>query len=183
MAKLNIKELYDKYLWEKCGISLFYKRIYKGMSIQEAIKPVKKSVNEVRSKMFGKELERYYEQPEPKPDKAKFYGRLFKWYPKEEAIKETLIPKQRKKKKPKHTPAYIPVRSRTNEKPKKDDREIRITYKREEAEVIRKAYKEIINDLERTIVEDETEAKSLQIKIKELKQEYFIFNSYNNEWM
>lgn len=153
------------------------------MPINEAIKPVRKTENSVRSKLYAEELERYFEQPEPKADKAKFYGRLFKWYTKEEAIKEKLVPKVRKKKKPKHTPAYIPVRSRTNEKPKKDDREIRITYKREEAEVIRKAYKEIINDLERTIVEDETEAKSLQIKIKELKQEYFIFNSYNNEWM
>lgn len=181
MAKLNIKELYDKYLWEKCWITLFYKRIYKGMPIDEAIKPVRKSWNGVRSKLYSEELERYYKQPEPKPDKAKFYGRLFKWYSKEEAIKEKLVLKTRKKKKPKLTPAY--VRTYTPVINNKDHFDIRITYRKEEAEVIRKAYRNLIEDLERTIVEDEAEAKSLQSRIKELKQEYFIFNNYNNEWM
>ena len=85
----------------------------------------------------------------------------------------------RKKKKPKLTPAY--VRTYTPVINNKDHFDIRITYRKEEAEVIRKAYRNLIEDLERTIVEDEAEAKSLQSRIKELKQEYFIFNNYNNE--
>lgn len=178
---MRIKELYDRYLWEKCWLSLFYKRMYKWLPLQEAIKPVEKKDHDVRSKLFADELEWYYKQPEPKADKAKFYWRLFKWYTKEQAIKESLQLKQRQKKKPKHTPAYIPVHSWTNEKPKQDESEIRITYKKEEADVFRKEYEWMINDLERVIVEDEQEAKSIKQKIDDLKKEYFIFIKYNYE--
>lgn len=177
MAKLNIKQLYDRYVWEKCWRSLFYRRMYQWMPLNEAIKPIKKE-NDIRSKLFSEELERYYKQPEPKPDKAKFYGRLFKWYTKEEAIQEELT--RRKRKKPKKTPAYIPTYTQSTEY-NKDHSEIKITYSKEEAEVIAKTYEDIIDDLERTIVEDENEAKSLQTKIKDIKNEYFIFKNYNNE--
>ena len=178
MAKLNIKQLYDRYLWEKCSRTLFYKRIYAWIPLEEAIKPLPKEEKNVRSKLFSEELERYYKQPEPKPDKRKFYGRLFKWYSKEEAIKEDLILKVRKKKKPKQTPAYIPTYTQIIS-PKKEHSEIRIKYKKEEAEIIKNTYEKIIDDLERTIVEDEEEAKSLQTKIAEIKEEYFIFKQYN----
>ena len=86
----------------------------------------------------------------------------------------------KERKKPKFTPAYVPQHTQSADT-KQDDREIRITYKKEEADVFRNIYKDMINDLERTIVEDEAEAKSLQVKIDELKDEYFIFNHYNHE--
>lgn len=174
---MKIKEMYDKYLWKKCWLSLFYKRIYSWIPFEEAIKPVERDENDIRSKRFWEELKRYYEQPDPKPDKRKFYWRLFKWYSKEEAIKEELVLKERKK--PVRKDAYIPTYSQPITQA--DDHEIRITYDKEEAKIIRKTYERMIDDLERTIVEDEWEAKTLQTKIDELKTEFFIFNKYNHE--
>lgn len=169
--------MYNKYLWEKCWLSLFYRRIYQWMPLNEAIKPVKKKEKDVRSKLFANELERYYKQPEPKPDKAKFYWRLFKWYTKEQAIQVELVYKKRKPTIKKNWLYIVPHTKPIS--PKQDNYEIRITYSKEEADVIKKEYEMLINVLETTIYEDELLAKENKIKIEWLKQEYLLFKTYN----
>ena len=180
MRKSQIKELYDKFLWLKCSMSVYYQRIKHWIDPFTAMKPVERKY-EVRSKKYWAELERYNKQPQPKPPKQKFYWRLQKWYSKEEAIKIQLKCKDRKKRWQKDL--YVKAYTVKEQQFKQDHFEIRITYHSDEAEVFRKEYERMIRETENQIYgsEDEFEKKELTKNLDDLIKEYAIFISYNSK--
>ena len=177
MRKWTVKDIYDKYLWEKCSMSVYYQRVRKWIDPFKALKPVENKID-VRSKKFSKELFRYHKQPSPKPTRWTFYQRLVKWYPKEEAIRIDLVKRERKPLNYNYK-TYEPTYWWQKKKEQKDYFWIWIKYKDEESDVIKKEYEHMINELESLIVEDEEERKSLNIRIEELKKEYHDFISNN----
>lgn len=180
MKKWQIKEIYIKYLWEKCSLSMYYHRIKMWIDPLEALKPIEKKQYEVRSKKFTEELERYKKQKQPKPPRQRFYWRLQKWYTKEEAIKIPFISRDKKQRwcKELYVKAYT-VKERMF---KQDDFEIRITYKQDEAKVFKDAYERMIDEAENQIyrTDDIIESKELRSKLEKLVDEYAIFISYNS---
>lgn len=179
MRKSQIKELYDKFLWLKCSMSVYYQRIRRWIDPFTAMKPVEKKEYEVRSKKYAEQLERYNKQPQPKPPKQKFYWRLQKWYSKEEAIKIQLKCKDRKKKWQKDL--YVKAYTVKEQRFKSDDFEIRITYHSDEAKVFKDEYERMIRDTEakRNATDDIIESAELRKKLDKLIQEYTLFISYN----
>lgn len=61
------------------------------------------------------------------------------------------------------------------------DFKIEITYPKDVAQVFRKEYTKMIEQLERdlTFIEEKTQIKELNSKLEQLKKERDIFNSYN----
>lgn len=179
MKKSQTKELYIKYLWKKCSLSTYYARIKLWIPPLEALKPIEKKVD-IRSKRFNDELQRYYKQPKPKPEKTTFYQRLYKWYSKEEAIMVDLFKKERKPLNYNYR-TYEPTYELWKNKVNEDHIWIWIKYNKEESNVIKKEYEKMIHELESLIVEDEQERKSLDTRIEELKKEYHDFISINKD--
>lgn len=179
MRKSQIKELYDKYLREKCSITLYYKRIKQWIDPIEALKPAPPKEFATRSKLFRKELERYKKQPQPKPPRERFYWRIQKWRSKEEAIK--IQPPTRERKAKIQKDIYVKAYTVKERRYKQDDYEIRITYHSEEADVIKNEYERMIRDTEdrRNATDDIVEASDLKKKLDNLINEYAIFISYN----
>lgn len=177
MRKSQIKELYDKFLWLKCSMTLYYQRIKRWVNPIEALKPVEKKELATRSKMYAEEVERYKKQPQPKPPYHRFYGRLQKWYTKEEAIKIQLIAKPRKKKQQKDI--YVKTYTVKQQQNQKDFFEIKIRYKKDEAKVFQDVYERMIQELENQLLyEDVSRMRELNAKIDQLKAEYQLFISY-----
>ena len=179
MRKSQIKELYDKFLWPKCSMSVYYQRINKWMFRLDALKPVERKEFAVRSKLYAKELERYKQQPQPKPPREKFYWRIQKWRKKEEAIMIQPPTHQRKKKVEKDL--YVKAYTVKERRYKKEDYEIRITYHSDEAKIIKDEYERMIRDTEnaRDETDDVIEARELKEKLDKLIEEYALFISYN----
>jgi len=184
MKKSQIAELYEKYIWEKCSRTTYYKNIRAWMSPLEALKKTPKEKRykkwKISSVKFPKELERYYQQEWPKAKKDRFYQRLYQWRSKEEAIKVdfwihyTKLPKKK-------TPVYArPFKLPVIKKKNKDYTEIRIRYSKEEWDVIKKEYERIIEEIEQQILyeEDVSSIRELNKKIDQLKAEYELFISY-----
>lgn len=136
---------------------------------------------------FAEDMERRRAQPEPKPSKQAFYGRLCSWYTREQAMLTwEKWQKVMKKKASCSWPAkYIPTYSRFK---KEEDIErytwIDITYSKEEARPIRKEFVNVIEWLEWEIMqtEDKDCLKSLNDKLELAKAELDLFNSYNLKW-
>lgn len=147
----------------------------------DALKPVEKREFAVRSKLYAKELERYKQQPQPKPPREKFYWRIQKWYSKEEAIKIQLNARQRKKRAEKDL--YVKAYTVKERRYKPDDYEIRITYHSDEAKVFKEEYERMIRDTEakRNATDDIIEAKELKARLDKLIEEYTLFISYNTK--
>lgn len=180
-------ELYRKYLWPKCSKSTFYERMKKWMSFQDAIKPIEYEIRyktgKIKSHRFEGELAWYNEYEWPKPSRARFYQRLYQWWPKEEAIKLQVDKRHFFKKIKVNKNPYI--KSNTpllNKVDDSDKYEIRITYSKEEAKVIRKEYINMIEDLEWKLhgIEDMQEAKEINSRLEKLEKEYEIFKNYNS---
>ena len=180
MRKSQIKELYDKFLWLKCSMSVYYQRVKHWVDPFLAVKPVERKY-EVRSKKYAEQLERYNKQPQPKPPKQKFYWRLQKWYSKEQAIKIQLIKKDRKKRWQKDI--YVKAYTVKERKYDPDNFEIKITYHSDEAKVIADEYERMIRDIEdkRNSTDDIIESNQLRKKLDKLIEEYAIFISYNTK--
>ena len=181
MRKSQIKELYDKFLWQKCSMTVYYQRIKRWMFRLDALKPVEKKEFAVRSKKYAEQLERYKKQPQPKPPRDKFYWRIQKWRAKEEAILIQPPTHQRKKKIEKDL--YVKAYTVKERRYKKDDYEIRITYHSDEAKVFKDEYERMIRDTEdkRNSTDDIIEAAELKKKLDKLVEEYSIFISYNTK--
>ena len=180
MKKTEIRDAYDKYLWEKCSRMTYFRRIKMGMNFIEALKPVKSEErhpkNKIKTDKFCKEMEWYYEQPWEKIWRSRFYQRLYQWYPKEEAIKiefwvhkkgTTIVKK----------PAYVRPPVFTQRKISPDYEEIKIRYKKEEADIIRREYERMLDEIEYVWrwCDDPIEAKEINDKIEKLKNEYRTF--------
>lgn len=178
MRKSQIKEIYVKFLWQKCSLSVYYQRVRRWIDPFVALQPVERKY-EVRSKKYAEQLERYNKQPQPKPPKQKFYWRLQKWYSKEQAIKVQLIKKDRKAKIQKDT--YVKAYTAKEKKYDPDYYEIRITYHLNEAKAIADEYERMIRETENQIYgsEDDYERKKLTKNLDDLIEEYSTFISYN----
>lgn len=180
-------ELYKKYLWPKCSKSTFYERMKRWIEFTEAIKPVEYEVRyrpgKIKSRKFESELEWYKNYEWMKPSRARFYQRLYQWWSKEEAIMLKVPKKHFFKEIKVNKNPY--VKSKTPLLKKVDDSdkyEIRIRYSREEADVIRKEYINMIDDLEWKLhwIEDLQEAKEVNNRLEKLKKEYEIFRNSNS---
>lgn len=133
---------------------------------------------------FAEEMERRRAQPDPKPGKQVFYGRLCSWYTKEQAMLSwEKWQKVMKERWAYGWPAkYVPTYSRF-----KEDEGIAeytwidITYTKEEARIFRKEFVNVIENLERTIrqTEDKDCLRELNDKMELTKAELDLFNSYN----
>lgn len=179
MRKSQIKELYEKFLWTKCSLTLYYQRIKRWIDPIKALQPPEKREFAVRSKLYAKELERYKKQPQPKPPRERFYWRIQKWRSKEQAILIQPPTRERKLKSPKEL--YVKAYTIKERRYKQDEHEIRITYHSDEAEVIKKEYERMIRETEdkRNMTDDIVEWSELRKKLDSLIKEYAIFISYN----
>lgn len=180
------KELIDayyKYLWEKCSISTYRNRIQKWWDFIEAVKPVEKGKWHrkwmVVSKRFPDEMDWYFQQECAKVNRSTYYQRLYRGYPKEEAIKLNVEPK--KKKVIVEAPKIWYIRKPKPQKKPENDNDIRIRYSKEEWAVIRKEYERMIEELEYRwrASDDPIEAKSILAQLDMLKDEYNVFLIYN----
>lgn len=178
MRKTQIWEAYDKYLWEKCSKMTYYNRIKKWMNIIEALKPVKKEERHPKeytvSKKFDKEMDWYYQYKWPRVSRQRFYQRMYRGYTKEEAIRIDFIPH---KKKAPRVPKNIRIYPTVTRKKPVEDTDIRIKYQKDEADVIRREYERMIDELEFQwrASDDPIEAKNINDKIENLKIEYKAF--------
>lgn len=187
MKSSQKSELYKKYIWPKCGKSTFYERMKKWMDFKDAIKPIVHEVRyktgRIKSRKFESELLWYNEYEWPKPNRARFYQRLYQWWAKEEAIMIELPKKQSFKEIKVNKNPYVKSNSPLSIKIDDSDKyEIRIRYSREEANVIRKEYINMIDELEWKLhwIEDLQEAKEVNNRLEKLKREYEIFANTNS---
>lgn len=174
----TIKDVYRNYLWEKCSLSVFYRRIREWLSPFEAVKKPAKVEFGVRSKLYAEQLNRYKQQKEPKSSRNVFYARVQKWRPKEEAI--LIDPPKHERKKFVYRTTRVAYESK-EQRVDPSDSEIRITYHSDEAKVIADEYERLIETLEeqRNNTENPVEASNLRDRITKLNEEYKIFLSYN----
>ena len=174
----TIKDLYRNYLWEKCSLSVYYKRIRDWLSPFEAVKKPERKEFGVRSKLYAEQLIRYKSQPQPKVSREIFYWRIQKWRKKEEAI--LLDPPTHERKKFVNRTVRVAYASK-EQRVDPSDSEIRITYHSDEAKVIADEYERLIETLEeqRNNTENPVEASNLRDRITKLNEEYKIFLSYN----
>lgn len=129
-------------------------------------------------------MERRYVQPEPKSNKQVFYGRLWAWYKKEEAILtwtrwESVLRKRWWYTIKKYIPTYSALQENVEEL---DYTWIDITYSKEEARVFRREFNNLIENLEREIrqTEDKDSLKNLNEKLEMAQAELSLFNNYNH---
>lgn len=184
MRQSEIAQIYEKYLWEKCSRTKYYQNIKAWMLPFEALKPIpkeKRYQRKVKSEKFKEELKRYNEYEWPKVNKARFYQRMYQWRNKEEAIKLDFwihyTKKRNVKKEVYQRPKKTPIEKKADDP---DKREIRITYSKEEAEVMKKTYEDMIEEVENQILyADVGEISKLNEKLNNLVQEYQTFISYN----
>jgi len=132
-------------------------------------------------------MERRYKQPDPKSNKQVFYGRLWAWYSKEQAILTWLKRESILKSKwfNYNNKKYIPTYSRLVEDEWIADYTwIDITYSKEEARVFRQEFNKVIENLEREIrqTEDKECLKKLNDDLEFAQAELDLFNSYNPRW-
>lgn len=177
---MRMWELYDKYLWEKCSKMTYYNRVRQWMDYIEALKPIDKTNSKwvTRSKKYQDEMDWYYQYEWPKVNRQRFYQRMYRWYPKEEAIRVDFTPK---KKKLPTLNKNLYIRSTVTKKKPKEDIDIEIKYQRDEADVIKREYERMIDDLEYQwkATDDPIEAKEINDKIEKLKIELNEFCKIN----
>lgn len=186
MKNSEIAQAYEKYLWDKCSRTTFYERIRKWYDIISALKPVshkERYTREIKTKKFEKEMIWYNNIVWEKPDKGRFYQRLYQGRSKEEAIK--LNPEKHynfklKKKKDVYVRKKTPIVKKEEDN---DYYEIRIKYKKEEYEVIKKEYERMIEELEIQgyNTEDVIEAREIFARLEKLRLEFGVFSMANTE--
>lgn len=132
---------------------------------------------------FAEEMNWWLEQPEPKPSKQRFQGRLLCWYKKEDAIltESNWLKVKKKAGRTWLEKFYTPTYSSQRKQDVKSPVEINITYPNEIANVFRKEFSRIIDKIEWKIywVEDRECIKELYTKLDLAKVELELFNLYN----
>lgn len=180
MRKSQLSEAYDKYLWPKCSKMTYLSRVQRWVNIIDALKPVVKKERHpkwtITTKKFQSEMEWYHNQEWPKANRTRYYQRLYQWWTKEDAI--LLNPPIHKFNKS-YIKKDVYVRPKTPiiRRDIPDYYEIRVKYSKEEANVIRREYENMIETLEYKWrdVDDPMEAKNISQKIDKLKNELKIF--------
>ena len=186
MKNSELAQAYEKYLWEKCSRTTFYERIRKWYDLISALKPVtheERYTREIKTKKFEEEMRWYDNVWGEKPDRMRYYQRLYQGWSKEEAIKvkpEKHYNFKFKKKKDVYVRKNTPIVKKVDDK---DYYEIRIRYKKEEYEVIRKEYMRMIEELEIQgyNTEDVIEAREIYARLEKLRQEFGVFSMANTE--
>ena len=184
-------DFYNSFEWNKVSWPTFYYRVRSGWEenredmIKVKLKTQYRRRNSTPKGKRAKEMTWYNEQPEPKASKNLFKNRLNSNYSKEDAIllwdAWALAKEKKKEKQPQVSKAYIP--QKVFQKPQDDrDFKIEITYPKEVAQVFRKEYQRMIDDIEweLTYTEEKTQIAEMNEKLERLYKEKEIFNSYNH---
>ena len=187
--KQKAYEFYNSYEWTKVTWPTFYQkvRLWWDETWEEKIKPkIKPRLDRrhVPKWKRAKELEWYNNQPEPKVSRCIFRNRLNSNYSKEDAILmgDEWLGVKREKKIYHPDPSKVYVPKPMGLKPiNENDFKIEITYPKEVAQVFRREYSRMIEQLERdlTYTDEKTQVAELNKKLEQLEKERDVFNLYN----
>lgn len=188
--KQECLEFYNSRQGEKITFPSFYQLYRKGwpMTMAEMIVPKWKGTPKKKtySWKWAEEMKRFDEQPEPKAKREWFRNRLKDWYSKEDAMLVWELWTEAKERKRANAPVvvkkpYVPQRIKVEKKIDPNDFRIEITLSKEEANVFRKEYVRMIEDIEweLTYTEEKTEVVKLNNKLQWLYEELKCFNSFN----
>ena len=201
-------KFYQDYKGEKVSFNTLYQKAKtrKGEPLEELIKPTPRVFKPRHNGVFSKELYWYEEQPEPKATREQFNNRLHMGFPKEQAIltweprDDLLIMRELQRKRVGATPPSSNRLSSHSRMKEDDDFEpdyyrIDITYSKEEAEVFRNEYlnliwrvKKEIEDIEQVLLITEERIEKIEWELAKVKllneldlleAQLNIFNSYN----
>lgn len=185
--KQKAYEFYNSYEWDKVTRPTFYQRVrswWDGTWDEKIKVKLKNDKRRAPKWKRAKELAWYETQPEPRASKCLFRNRLKGEYPKEEAIligdERLKVKREKKVYYPQVQKVYVP-KPKTVKPIDERDFKIEITYPKEVAQVFRKEYVKMIEQLEwdLTFIEEKTQIKELNSRLEQLKKERDIFNSYN----
>lgn len=201
-------KFYQSYDGERVAFNSFYGKVRnnKNKSMEELIKPEPKIIKPRHNGVYASELWRYEEQPNPKATKEQFNNRLHLGFPKEQAIltweprDDLLIMRELQRKRVWAAPPSSRRLSSHSRMKEDDDFEpdyyrIDITYSKEEAEVFRNEYlnviwkvKKEIEDIEQVLLITEERIEKIEWELAKVKllneldlleAQLNIFNSYN----
>jgi len=172
--KQELRDYWNNYEWEKVWYTRFLEVYTWCWNKERAIRKNWITIYE----RYPKEYSIYQTYKEPKASFSLFVDRLKKW----KSIEQALIPTRWAR----GWWWHIQYESHADAKEKlhKDDNYyIEVSYSKEEAEVFRKVYKKMIDDLEYERL-DATPQRSHEIEkeIKKLELQLEIFNIYNPTW-
>lgn len=186
--KAKCKEFYDAYEWERVAFATFYWRVkvHPDTPWEISVKfwEKEKKPPKINQGRYENEMNYWLSTKWDKPERHVFYGRLVRWYTKEEAI---LVGEKRntvKREKPRancakpYTYKYTKKEQSTEEE---DYTWIDITYPKEVARVFRKEFYNVIDNLEDSIrlATDKDDIRVLNDKLEFVKAELNLFNLYN----
>lgn len=176
---------------EKISFVSFYQtcRFRTEEEMAEAIKP--KTTNPFKNKpykyrgAFPKEYEWYKQQENPWVNASTFLRRIRQWICKEEAILswkewEATVERRKKEALPKMLKKYEPKTKVVEDKP--DYHEITIRLSKDEADVFRKEYENLLNTITEELknTESDIELQQANERLNKLKKEIEVFNHYNH---
>lgn len=187
--KERCKEFWDNYEGEKISFPSFYQtcRYRTEEEMLEAIKPKARIPYKYKTRKytwaFPFEYEWFKQQGVKWISASAFLQRVRQWIPKEEAILTGEAREESRKRrmelaKPKMLKKYEPTHQKEDNP---DYYWIPITYKKDEAEVFRKEYHNLLNTIEDELknIELDVEIKQANEKLNKLKEELRVFNEYN----
>ena len=188
--KQKAYEFYNSFEWDKVSWPTFYYRVrlWWEETWEENIRVKAKNQYHRRDNTpkgkRAKEMIRYSQQPEPRASKTLFRNRLNGGYPKEKAI---LIWNEWLQTRKERQIAHPIVAKPYTPKPKviaqvdENNFKINVTLSKEEANVFRKEYIKMIEDIEweLTYTDEKTEVAGLNKKLAQLQEELQTFNLYN----
>lgn len=184
------KEFRDNREWDKISFASFYQtcRYRTEEEMAEAIQ--RKKINPYKNKPFKyrwaypDEYEWFIKQNVEWLTASEFIRRVRQWLSKEEAIQtweawQEWMRRRKELAKEKMLKKYEPKRIIKEDNP--DYYWIPITLKKEEADVFRKEYQNLLNTIEDELkdVELDIEIKQANEKLNKLKEELKVFNEYN----
>jgi len=185
--KSRCQTFYDAYDWEKVAFATFYWRV-KVRKDEERDVLISTEKREREKKVckgrFDEEMKYRLAYKWRKPERHIFYGRLVRWYTKEEAILTWWNWEAVKKEKPRANCTKPYVRKQSSQEinyTEEDYTWIDITYPKDVAMVFRKEFYNVIDRLESEIKSAATKEDIYELndKLEMAKAELNLFNKYN----
>ncbi len=185
--KGECQKFYDTCEWERVAFATFYWRVKVRPNIpwEISIRPEKKKAEpKVHKWKFDAEMNYWLATKGDKPERHVFYGRLVRWYTKEQAILVWYEWESIKREKPRANCAKPYTYKYTQNKQSAEEEDytwIDITYPKEIARVFRKEFYNVIDRIENDIrlATDKDDIKELNEKLEFVKAELNVFNLYN----
>ena len=185
--KGECQKFYDTCEWEKVAFVTFYWRVkvHPDIAWDVSIRPEKRKTEpKVHKWKFDTEMNYWLTTKGDKPERHVFYGRLVRWYTKEQAILVWEKWDSVKREKPRATcskPYTYKYTKKEQSTEEEDYTWIDITYPKEVARVFRKEFYNVIDSLEDSIrlATDKDDIRVLNDKLEFVKAELNLFNLYN----